>query len=351
MRLRQPTISYDRDEQFAVSLLTLLRHRGQTLPPAAQATLIALATEPHGFGHARTQAAVKTLLSLHPVLAKSVALDDMQSLSFLPVCIWAAEQKGNPDCGLRARVLDWQKQFSTDSVRTLEKALRALNISYALRDEFSEKDLRVLAGFWQDDNKESLGQKVYTLGSERHQVWCDLSVRLGLFHEHLASVGIKEDTSPGQPAWHLRWAASMGAALSPMSTVQQSECIEQWVKSDLSDVYTLRASKYANPLTWLMPEVSSQLSPLLPNSEVVRWKMLPWAQNKNTSDGVAALLASTNQAMLRAYCPLAGKVLDVVTTPEMWRSKKTIDACMAQFAKNTPQVEELPHAGDLFDMA
>lgn len=351
MRLRPPTISYERNEQFAVSLLTLLRHRGQTLPPASQATLIALATEPLGFGHARTQAAVKTLLSLHPVLAQSVALDDMQALAFLPVCIWAAEQKGNADCALRDHVLDWKKQFSQDNLRTLENSLRALNISYALRDEFSDSDLRVLAGFWQDENKESLDQKVYTLGSERHKVWCDFSVRLGLFHEHLASVGIKEDTFPGQPAWHLRWAASMGAALAPMTTLQQSQCIKQWAQSDLSDVYTLRASKYANPLTWLMPEVSILLSPLLPNSEVVRWKMLPWAKKKNASDGEAALLASTNQAMLRAYCPQASKVFDVVITAEMWRSKKTIDACMAQFAKNTPQVEELPHAGDLFDMA
>ena len=344
-----PAITYARDSQFAQALLTLLRHRVHDLPGRVQADLLALGTQPHRLGTPQTQATIKALLNLHPVLVQSLGTDSMQALCFLPVCLWAAEDAGQSG-SLRARLLDWKAQLGVGSA-AIPMCLRALNITYALRDDASPEDLRSLASFWQDENEDTVWTKAYTLEDHGLARWCELTARLGLFHEHLATIGIKEHTPQGKPARHLRWSQCIGQALSSMTIEQQGFCLKHWLVSDLSDVYTLRASKHADTQAWLLPDVQDLLIPLLPKSELMRWRMLPWAEDKSASDARNAYLGEQNQKILRMYCPAASKVLDVVATPEMWSNRKTIDASMNGFAKNAPAVDQVENAGSLFDVA
>lgn len=344
----KPVFTYDRDSQFAQALLTLLRYRVGDLPGNIQADLLALGTKHHRLGTPQAQATIKALLNLHPVLVQSLDTESMQALSFLPIYFWAAEDTGTSG-SLRARILDWKAQLGVGSA-AIPTCLRALNITYALRDEASPEDLRSLASFWQDENEDAVWTKAYTLEDHELARWCELTARLGLFHEHLASIGIKEHTPQGKPAWHVRWSQCVGEALGSMTFEQQGLCIKHWASSDLSDVNTLRACKHADVQAWLLPDVRDLLMPLLPQSELMRWRMLPWAQTKEDSPARAAYMGEQNQAILRMYCPEASRVLDVVSTPEMWCNRKALDASMNRFAKNAPAVERIEDAGSLFDM-
>ena len=118
----------------------------------------------------------------------------------------------------------------------------------------------------------------------------------------------------------------------------------------MSTVYILRASKHTNPEVWLNSDVEFLLTPLLPKNEATKWRMLPWAQQPNASAEKSALFATHNQALARAYCPAASRILDVVTTPEMWSNRKVIDALISKFAKPSLGAEKVDNAGELFDM-
>ena len=308
---------------------------------------MALATKPFQLGREQTHDALKALLNLHPVMAQYVEPNNMQALCMLPICIWAAEKLGEPNCNLRARMLDWETQLRTVRDSELDHCLRALNITYALREEFAEKDLRCLASFWQDDNADVLWSRPADFTNNKLATWCTAAVRLGLLHEHLTAVGIKEG-SPGKPSWPLRWSRCAGEAISEMNTEQQARCIEHWTTTPLSPTYILRACRNASAPTWLLDGVQAALVPLLPENELTRWQMLPWTAPESSRE--ASSFRKENQALTRAYCPLASDILEMTTTPEMWDDRKTIGAFMEKFAKNAPAIDQMDDAGALFDM-
>lgn len=348
MSLKKLPISYEQDSQFSEAVLTVLRHKSDALSQDAKTALVSLATTPCQLGKPDTQAGIKALLNLHPVLTRSVAPNNMQALCLLPVCLWVAEESGKPSCNIRARLLDWKAQLRTVEGSELDLCLRALNITYALRNEFTETDLRSLASFWQDENRDVLWNEPENHVQDKLTTWCHAIMRLGFFHEHLARSGVKE-LAQGKPAWHLRWNRSLAEAVSSMTTDKQIHCIKCWSTSPLSPVYALRASRHATAWAWLSSDVQALLTPLLPKNESSRWPMLPWAYLDPSEDQVA-YLRETNQAITRAYCPLASRILDMVTTEEMWDDRKSIGACMAKFAKNAPAVDQMDNAGALFDM-
>lgn len=344
-RLNKINVTYERDSQFAQNILTLLRHRGEDLSTKTYNALLLLGTNPHQLGYPTAQMAVKELLNVHPALTQYALLEHMQSACFLPVFIWANEMQEIVAPKLRPHLMDWRATFDQSHGGLVENSLRALNITYALRDEFAPNAQRELASFWQDENRDALWSNAYTYEDKRFAAWNESVIRLGLFHEHLASLGIKENFRPGEPTWHLRWAQEIGEALDQMTHEQEADCIKHWINSDLSNVYALRASKFAHVGAWLLPGVQALLDPLLPASDVVRWQMLPWAAIRGPNQG------RSNQAIANMYCPKMARVIDVMAPPEAWRERKTIAAYVTKFSKNAPQPEAMPDAGDLFDMA
>lgn len=343
--------AYEKDNQCGNAVLTLLRSQGDKLPSDIQSDLVSLATKPHRLGHPKTSIAINAVLNLYPALAQHVTPQSMQLYFLRPVYLWVGERNGT-SCHLKARFLDWRNELRIGDHRGLENCLHALNISYALREEFSDSDLSSLASFWQDENDVVIWNQTEYLNAEHRDIWCAIVAQLGQLgqlYEHLAANGIKENTSPGKPPWSFRWRKCLKSALRRMTTEEQEACIKYWANNSMSKVYILRACTQANIETWLRPDVCTVLATLLPQSETERWKMLPW---KSTSERSSLQNAGKqNQAMMRLYCPDACDILDVVTTLEMWAEQKAIAACMAQFTKNAQPVDQMEHASSLFEVS
>jgi hypothetical protein len=351
MTLTKRTFIYEQDRQFGSAVLTLLRHRGSYLSISTHYTLVSLATTPRSIGSSNMQDAVKELLNLHPILAQSVSSANMQALCFLPIYRWVAENGKNDILPLRDLMLEVKAEWTKERTGVLENTLRVLNISYALRDELAEVELRSLATFWQNDNHDLFWKNTYTLDKYQLHTWCQATTRLGLMYEYLTSIGIKEQTPRGVPSWNIRWGQCIADALNAMATEQVTQCIKHWASSSLSPVYILRASRNADINSWLNPEIHSLLSPLLPKSEVIKWKMLPWSQKTNSTHEASASYQSKNQEIARLYCPDASKLLDVVTTPEMWCNRKIINEWMTKFLKHTSSIDDVENASQLFELS
>lgn len=354
MQKNSPSAQRTRDQLFATGLLTLLRQKANHLPTSVRATLLAIAENPSNLDSTDAKYAVKSLFSLHPSFMRDVTPDNMVMHSMLPIFIWAAEENGQPDCGLAKTVSNWGNDIVRDSDCALENSLRSLNIINALRDELTEPDLIALANQWQNKKTKIIGKHIYTLSPEPMITWTEAMIQLGLLYDYLAKKGIKDTSKPGLPAWGVRWVQGLRISLSDMARSQQEVCVLQWTQSSLSRVLKLRACKQVSPHVWLSKTCLDALEPLLPKNENERWPMLPWRQvvkkSESTEQSDLALIATFNQTMHRTYCPESANILDVLTTHEQWTNRSYIEQCMAGFAKRAPRLEVLTDLDNVFDL-
>lgn len=353
MQKKSPSAQRTRDQLFGTGLLTLLRNKGKALPEDIRETLFSMASMPWKFNDQEARHAVKSVFSLHPSFMKEVTPQNMVMHAMLPIFIWTAEEKEQPNCGLAKTVSNWGSSIARDSDCALENSLRSLNIINALRDELTELDLIALANQWQNKKDSILWKDVDDLPEKSMIHWLGAITQLGLLHEHLAEQGIKDTSNPGIQTWGFRWVQRLRITLSELTPNQQEACVLHWSQSDLSNVYKLRACKQVSPDVWLRKACVDALETLLPKSEVERWPMLPWRQVLKKSEPYPQsdldLMATCNQTMHRTYCPESSSILDVLTTPAQWTNRSYIEQCMAGFSKKAPRLEVLTDLGSVFD--
>lgn len=349
MNARTMPLTYESDAMFATGLLTLLRTRSSELSPTCLKTL-------QGIGCAQAvysndaERAIKELFSLCPEFAR-YAPTDMEGLCALPLWVWAREAVVSEEAVPFKRFSRRWKIFFGEERSSSARAVRctrALQMTVALLDEMTPEEALQASIHWQDDSLYTAWCNIYTEDPPTLVRWQQASLHLGLLHEAVHALGVKEEKSPQKASIQTRWAAKLKNALEDMTFKQQTQCLTFWLNSALSATYKIRAAKGASPQVWLDPTLHLALDNLLPNSDSARWPMLPWVDHTRTRPLVKQdIAAQHNRDLMRLYCPQLALIVDAVAPAQLWTDRKAMVQLVTACTKKSQPVQDMPDVGNL----